>query len=120
MKKILEKQQDLLGLYPLVNDCNQTFFFFSLFGGDFIGNSLPIELGRTKARLQDLLQTDRNLTAAEFREINPRSVRSIEAALKLIGNPVRCCHKILELVSNLVEVIRAKRDDTKTASNNRR
>lgn len=68
----------------------------------------------TKARLQDLLQADRDLTPAEFREINPCSVRSIEAALNLIGNPARCCHKIYELVANLVEVIRAKRDDTKS------
>ena len=72
---------------------------------------------RTKARLQDLLQADRDLTPAEFREINPCSVRSIEAALNLIGNPARCCHKIYELVANLVEVIRAKRDDTKSISN---
>ena len=71
---------------------------------------------RVKSRLQELLQMDRELTTNEHREINPCSARSIEAALHVIGNPVQCCLKVFELVSKLVEIIRAKRDDPKTKS----
>ena len=71
---------------------------------------------RVKSRLQDLLQSDRDLTPAETCEINQCSARSIEVALSLMGNPVRCCEQVYELVTKLVEVIRAKRDDTKTKS----
>ncbi|KAI9562725.1 hypothetical protein GHT06_010179 [Daphnia sinensis] len=67
-----------------------------------------------KSRLQELLQMDRELTANEHREINPCGARSIEAALHVIGNPVQCCVKVYELVSKLVEIVRAKRDDPKT------
>lgn len=71
---------------------------------------------RVKSRLQELLQMDRELTSNEHREINPCGARSIEAALHLIGNPVQCCLKVYEQVSKLVEIIRAKRDDTKSKS----
>ncbi|KAK4025447.1 hypothetical protein OUZ56_014515 [Daphnia magna] len=67
-----------------------------------------------KSRLQELLQMDRELNANEHREINPCGARSIEAALHVIGNPVQCCVKVYELVSKLVEIVRAKRDDPKT------
>lgn len=74
-------------------------------------------LQRVKSRLQQLLQTDRDLTPSEHSEINPCGARSIEAALHVIGNPVMCCQKVYELVAKLVEIIRAKRDDAKTKSN---
>lgn len=59
---------------------------------------------------------DRELTPEEHKEINPCSARSIEAALHLIGNPVRCCLKVYELVNKLVETVRAKCEDPKTKS----
>lgn len=62
------------------------------------------------------MQTDRELTEEEHREINPCGARSIEAALHLIGNPVKCCQKVYELVSKLVEIIREKSEDPKTKS----
>ena len=67
-----------------------------------------------KARLQELLQQDRELSLADLQLINPCQASSIEAALNVIGNPVRCCQKIYVLVAKLVELIRAKRDDPKT------
>lgn len=71
---------------------------------------------RVKSRLQYLLQMDRELTPEEHKEINPCSARSIEAALHLIGNPVQCCVKVYELVSKLVETVKAKCEDPKTKS----
>lgn len=71
---------------------------------------------RVKSRLQELLLTDRELTPEEQREINPCAARSIEAALQIVGNPVRCCQKVYELVSKLVDIIRQKCEDPKTKS----
>lgn len=96
---------------PLVSNTCKLFAFYS-FHPDLTGRILF----RVKSRLQELLQMDRELNANEHREINPCGARSIEAALHVIGNPVQCCVKVYELVSKLVEIVRAKRDDPKTKS----
>lgn len=62
------------------------------------------------------MQIDRELNEDEVKEINPCGARSIEAALRIIGNPVRCCVKVHELVQKLVEIIKAKCEDPKVKS----
>ncbi len=42
-----------------------------------------------KVRLQELLQRDRELCEIDPTDVNPFQARSIEAALAVVGNPVR-------------------------------
>lgn len=67
-----------------------------------------------KARLNDLMQQDRELTADDRAKINPCNSLSIDQALDFVKNPVACCERMQVLIQKLVEIVHTKRDDPKT------
>ncbi|KAJ1526973.1 hypothetical protein ONE63_008518 [Megalurothrips usitatus] len=67
-----------------------------------------------KARLNELMQQDHDLTAEDRAKINPCNSLSIDQALDFVKNPVACCERMQILIQKLVEIIHTKRDDPKT------
>ncbi|XP_052126928.1 inositol hexakisphosphate and diphosphoinositol-pentakisphosphate kinase isoform X14 [Frankliniella occidentalis] len=67
-----------------------------------------------KARLNELMQQDHELTPDDRAKINPCNSLSIDQALDFVKNPVACCERMQELIQKLVEIVHIKRDDPKT------
>ncbi|KAM0729585.1 Inositol hexakisphosphate and diphosphoinositol-pentakisphosphate kinase [Formica fusca] len=67
-----------------------------------------------KTRLHELLQQDREFTREDREQINPGNALSINAALDLVKNPVRCCQHVHILIQKLLDIVRIKKEDPKT------
>lgn len=67
-----------------------------------------------KNRLHELMQNDRDFTAADREAINPGNSSSIAQALNFVKNPVTCCNHVSLLIQSLMKIIAIKRDDPKT------
>ncbi|CAL1686870.1 unnamed protein product [Lasius platythorax] len=67
-----------------------------------------------KTRLHELLQQDREFTREDREQINPGNALSINAALDLVKNPVRCCQHVHTLIQKLLDIVRIKKEDPKT------
>jgi len=58
-------------------------------------------LNRVKTKLHEMFQKDREFTLEDEEVLNPCSKTSITDAMKLIGNPVRCCRTVHNLIKEL-------------------
>ncbi|XP_021941096.1 inositol hexakisphosphate and diphosphoinositol-pentakisphosphate kinase-like isoform X5 [Zootermopsis nevadensis] len=67
-----------------------------------------------KSRLHELMQQDRDFTAEDREKINPGNALSISTALDFVKNPVKCCEHVQDLIQRLMDIVRIKKDDTKT------
>ncbi|XP_011870056.1 PREDICTED: inositol hexakisphosphate and diphosphoinositol-pentakisphosphate kinase 2 isoform X14 [Vollenhovia emeryi] len=67
-----------------------------------------------KTRLHELLQQDREFTREDREQINPGNALSINAALDFVKNPVRCCQHVHTLIQKLLDIVRIKKEDSKT------
>jgi len=56
-----------------------------------------------------MMQSDRDFGPEDEEAINPCGQSSITNALRFIGNPVRCCKRMLELIRELNADIESKR-----------
>ena len=102
----------------LDNDCESSkfqnmFVFFSRYEILKINIFLTIVF-RCKSRLHELMQTDREFTDDDRKKLNPENAISINIALDFVKNPVKCCHYVHDLIHELVNIIKSKKDDSKT------
>ncbi|XP_076293609.1 inositol hexakisphosphate and diphosphoinositol-pentakisphosphate kinase isoform X19 [Lasioglossum baleicum] len=67
-----------------------------------------------KTKLHELLQQDRDFTREDREQINPGNALSINAAMDFVKNPVRCCQHVHILIQKLMDIVRIKKDDSKT------
>ncbi|XP_076642084.1 inositol hexakisphosphate and diphosphoinositol-pentakisphosphate kinase isoform X14 [Halictus rubicundus] len=67
-----------------------------------------------KTKLHELLQQDREFTREDREQINPGNALSINAAMDFVKNPVRCCQHVHILIQKLMDIVRIKKDDSKT------
>ncbi|XP_063706577.1 inositol hexakisphosphate and diphosphoinositol-pentakisphosphate kinase isoform X3 [Culicoides brevitarsis] len=67
-----------------------------------------------KAKLHELMQTDREFTAEDREQINPGNSISINQALDYVKNPVKCCAHCHALIQSLIAIVTIKKDDPKT------
>ncbi|KAK6619993.1 hypothetical protein RUM44_006393 [Polyplax serrata] len=67
-----------------------------------------------KSRLHELMQQDRDFTAADRELINPCNAISISLAMDFVKNPVKCCERVQELIQKLMSIVKTKKDDPKT------
>ncbi|XP_069692584.1 inositol hexakisphosphate and diphosphoinositol-pentakisphosphate kinase isoform X3 [Periplaneta americana] len=67
-----------------------------------------------KSRLHELMQQDRDFTAEDRDKINPGNALSIATALDFVKNPVKCCEHVQDLIQRLMNIVRVKKDDSKT------
>ncbi|XP_022658524.1 inositol hexakisphosphate and diphosphoinositol-pentakisphosphate kinase 2-like isoform X6 [Varroa destructor] len=66
-----------------------------------------------KQRLHDTMQVDREFTEEDVERLNPTNAASIEQAMRFIKNPLRACEHVFELIQELTNVIKKKKDDDK-------
>ncbi|GBM50144.1 Inositol hexakisphosphate and diphosphoinositol-pentakisphosphate kinase [Araneus ventricosus] len=66
---------------------------------------------RVKQRLHETLQIDREFTEEDFEKLNPTKARSIHNALQFIKNPVRACEHVHELLQEINQLIKRKKED---------
>lgn len=64
-----------------------------------------------KQRLHEMLQLDRELTEEDIEKLNPTKVRSIANALGFIKNPTEACQRVYDLVVELNQLIKIKKED---------
>ncbi|XP_055948805.1 inositol hexakisphosphate and diphosphoinositol-pentakisphosphate kinase-like isoform X3 [Argiope bruennichi] len=64
-----------------------------------------------KQRLHETLQIDREFTEEDFEKLNPTKARSIHNALQFIKNPVRACEHVHELLQEINQLIKRKKED---------
>lgn len=60
------------------------------------------------------MQLDREFTAEDIEKVNPCQSSSITDALDFVKNPVKCCHHVHNLIQSLLNIVRMKKDDSKT------
>ena len=85
-----------------------------LFSHSFLNpfqNLIFVLLSRVKAKLHEMMQTDKDFTNEDDESLNPCHKISISNALKVIGNPVQCCQKIYNLIQELNRTIEEKRKE---------
>ncbi|GIY22700.1 hypothetical protein CDAR_203983 [Caerostris darwini] len=64
-----------------------------------------------KQRLHETLQIDREFTEEDYERLNPTKARSIHNALQFIKNPVRACEHVHELLQEINQLIKRKKED---------
>ena len=68
---------------------------------------------RVKAKLHEMMQTDKEFLPDDEYRLNPCHQISIANSLKFIQNPVKCCnhmHYLIQEVNKLIENKRSKND----------
>ncbi|GFQ95473.1 inositol hexakisphosphate and diphosphoinositol-pentakisphosphate kinase [Trichonephila clavata] len=64
-----------------------------------------------KQRLHETLQIDQEFTEEDYERLNPTKARSIHNALQFIKNPVRACEHVHELLQEINQLIKRKKED---------
>ena len=64
-----------------------------------------------KAKLHEMMQTDKDFTQEDEDRLNPCQQISIGSALGFIKNPVKCCSHIYYLIQELNRLINEKRQE---------
>ncbi|KAK4884538.1 hypothetical protein RN001_000809 [Aquatica leii] len=67
-----------------------------------------------KSRLHELMQLNRDFTPEDIEKINPCNSYSISDALDFVKNPFKCCQHVHVLIKSLLNIVRLKREDSKT------
>ena len=68
---------------------------------------------RVKAKLHEMMQTDKDFQQEDEERLNPCHQISIDNSLKFIQNPVQCCthvHLLIQEVNNIIETKRSEND----------
>ena len=68
---------------------------------------------RVKAKLHEMMQTDKDFLPDDEYKLNPCQQISIANSLKFIQNPVKCCthmHYLIQEVNNIIEKKRLEND----------
>lgn len=60
------------------------------------------------------MQVDREFSDEDRENINPGNSSSISDALDFVKNPFKCCLHVHELIKNLMEIVKQKKEDPKT------
>ena len=72
---------------------------------------------RVKAKLHEMMQTDKDFVPEDEYKLNPCQQISIANSLKFIQNPVRCCkhmHYLIQEVNNIIEKKRSENESKGT------
>ncbi|XP_067320621.1 inositol hexakisphosphate and diphosphoinositol-pentakisphosphate kinase 2 isoform X15 [Anolis sagrei] len=70
---------------------------------------------RVKARLNEILQRDRDFTPEDFEKLTPSGSISLIKSMQIIKNPIKTCDKVYSLIQSLTTQIRQKMEDPKFA-----
>lgn len=64
-----------------------------------------------KQRLHEKLQENKDLTPEDMESLNPSNDRSVENALSFIKNPFDACSRVYDLITELNQIIKEKKED---------
>ncbi|XP_024120828.1 inositol hexakisphosphate and diphosphoinositol-pentakisphosphate kinase 2 isoform X9 [Oryzias melastigma] len=70
---------------------------------------------RVKARLHEILQSDREFTEDDFERLAPTCSPSLVNSMKIVKNPVDTCDQVYALIQSLTSQIRWRMEDPKSA-----
>ncbi|XP_034956105.1 inositol hexakisphosphate and diphosphoinositol-pentakisphosphate kinase 2 isoform X8 [Zootoca vivipara] len=70
---------------------------------------------RAKARLNEILQRDRDFTDEDYEKLSPSGSVSLIKSMQVIKNPVKTCDKVYSLIQSLTSQIRRRMEDPKSA-----
>ncbi|XP_053264298.1 inositol hexakisphosphate and diphosphoinositol-pentakisphosphate kinase 2 isoform X1 [Podarcis raffonei] len=70
---------------------------------------------RAKARLNEILQRDRDFTDEDYEKLTPSGSVSLIKSMQVIKNPVKTCDKVYSLIQSLTSQIRRRMEDPKSA-----
>uniref|UniRef100_A0A8C7YWV4 Inositol hexakisphosphate and diphosphoinositol-pentakisphosphate kinase n=1 Tax=Oryzias sinensis TaxID=183150 RepID=A0A8C7YWV4_9TELE len=70
---------------------------------------------RVKARLHEILQSDREFTEEDFERLAPTCSASLVNSMKIVKNPVDTCDQVYALIQSLTSQIRWRMEDPKSA-----
>ncbi|XP_061479442.1 inositol hexakisphosphate and diphosphoinositol-pentakisphosphate kinase 2 [Rhineura floridana] len=70
---------------------------------------------RVKARLNEILQRDRDFTSEDYEKLTPSGSLSLIKSMQVIKNPVKTCDKVYSLIQSLTSQIRRRMEDPKFA-----
>ncbi|KAI1280528.1 Inositol hexakisphosphate and diphosphoinositol-pentakisphosphate kinase [Halotydeus destructor] len=64
-----------------------------------------------KGRLHETMQSNNDLTEDDIEKLNPTKVRSVQNAIGFIKNPYDACQRVYDMVVELNELIKSKKED---------
>ncbi|XP_042304382.1 inositol hexakisphosphate and diphosphoinositol-pentakisphosphate kinase 2 isoform X3 [Sceloporus undulatus] len=70
---------------------------------------------RVKARLNEILQRDRDFTSEDYEKLTPSGSISLIKSMQIIKNPIKTCDKVYSLIQSLTSQIRQRMEDPKFA-----
>ncbi|XP_062985625.1 inositol hexakisphosphate and diphosphoinositol-pentakisphosphate kinase 2 [Elgaria multicarinata webbii] len=70
---------------------------------------------RVKARLNEILQKDRDFTPEDYEKLTPSGSISLIKSMQVIKNPIKTCDKVYSLIQSLTSQIRRRMEDPKFA-----
>ncbi|XP_033019853.1 inositol hexakisphosphate and diphosphoinositol-pentakisphosphate kinase 2 isoform X6 [Lacerta agilis] len=70
---------------------------------------------RAKARLNEILQRDRDFTDEDYEKLTPSGSVSLIKSMQVIKNPVKTCDTVYSLIQSLTSQIRRRMEDPKSA-----
>ncbi|XP_020650050.1 inositol hexakisphosphate and diphosphoinositol-pentakisphosphate kinase 2 isoform X3 [Pogona vitticeps] len=70
---------------------------------------------RVKARLNEILQRDKDFTAEDYEKLTPSGSMSLIKSMHVIKNPVKTCDKVYSLIQSLTSQIRQRMEDPKSS-----
>ncbi|XP_025027606.1 inositol hexakisphosphate and diphosphoinositol-pentakisphosphate kinase 2 isoform X5 [Python bivittatus] len=72
---------------------------------------------RVKARLNEILQRDRDFTSEDYEKLTPSGSISLIKSMQVIKNPIKTCDKVYSLIQSLTSQIKQRMEDPKFAEN---
>ncbi|XP_025027603.1 inositol hexakisphosphate and diphosphoinositol-pentakisphosphate kinase 2 isoform X3 [Python bivittatus] len=70
---------------------------------------------RVKARLNEILQRDRDFTSEDYEKLTPSGSISLIKSMQVIKNPIKTCDKVYSLIQSLTSQIKQRMEDPKFA-----
>ncbi|XP_026575247.1 inositol hexakisphosphate and diphosphoinositol-pentakisphosphate kinase 2 isoform X2 [Pseudonaja textilis] len=70
---------------------------------------------RVKARLNEILQRDRDFTSEDYEKLTPSGSISLIKSMQVIKNPIKTCDKVYFLIQSLTSQIKQRMEDPKFA-----
>ncbi|KAM6473174.1 inositol hexakisphosphate and diphosphoinositol-pentakisphosphate kinase 2 isoform 3-T9 [Liasis olivaceus] len=70
---------------------------------------------RVKARLNEILQRDRDFTSEDYEKLTPSGSISLIKSMQVIKNPIKTCDEVYSLIQSLTSQIKQRMEDPKFA-----